>query len=225
MPSSIPLTSPPAAYPSVLVGRHSAAGAEYKPKIPPPVPPRGTPKTKRGGSTAVTNGRGEHSRKVLHAPSPKLSLHESVLRRMQSLKRYRDSFEISADRGLLGLLSGCSLSLAAASKYIVKSENRDDDSDKNVEVPPYVIKNISSPHFGEEFEVTFPASSKGSNLARSCRLEDLSVIPDRHSPVENTQNVFSFASKVKNPIFYGSYKTTKSSKPIVTVTTWDGDLV
>ncbi|XP_017776740.1 PREDICTED: phosphatidylinositol 4-phosphate 5-kinase type-1 alpha isoform X4 [Nicrophorus vespilloides] len=48
---SATITSPPAAYPAVLVGRHTA---ESKPKIPPPVPPRGTPKIKRGG----INGKG-----------------------------------------------------------------------------------------------------------------------------------------------------------------------
>ncbi|XP_044747437.1 phosphatidylinositol 4-phosphate 5-kinase type-1 alpha isoform X6 [Coccinella septempunctata] len=42
-----PLTSPPvSSYPAILVGRPTA---ENKPKVPPPVPPRGTPKTKRGG--------------------------------------------------------------------------------------------------------------------------------------------------------------------------------
>ncbi|XP_049818225.1 phosphatidylinositol 4-phosphate 5-kinase type-1 alpha isoform X3 [Aethina tumida] len=50
-----PLTSPPAAasaassYPAVLVGR-----SESKAKVPPPVPPRGTPKPKR----TETNGKG-----------------------------------------------------------------------------------------------------------------------------------------------------------------------
>ncbi|XP_045461134.1 phosphatidylinositol 4-phosphate 5-kinase type-1 alpha isoform X6 [Harmonia axyridis] len=45
-----PLTSPPASsYPAILVGRPTA---ENKPKVPPPVPPRGTPKTKRGGISA-----------------------------------------------------------------------------------------------------------------------------------------------------------------------------
>lgn len=42
-----PLTSPPAAYPIVLAGR--PASNEIKPKIPPPVPPRGTPKAKKTG--------------------------------------------------------------------------------------------------------------------------------------------------------------------------------
>ncbi|XP_022909784.1 phosphatidylinositol 4-phosphate 5-kinase type-1 alpha-like isoform X4 [Onthophagus taurus] len=51
--SSTPLTSPPASYPAVLVGRHTSS-AEIKPKIPPPVPPRGTPKVKKSG----TNGKG-----------------------------------------------------------------------------------------------------------------------------------------------------------------------
>ncbi|XP_060536090.1 phosphatidylinositol 4-phosphate 5-kinase type-1 alpha-like isoform X3 [Cylas formicarius] len=50
--SSTPVTSPPAAYPAILVGR--SASAETKPKIPPPVPPRGTPKTKRSDP----NGKG-----------------------------------------------------------------------------------------------------------------------------------------------------------------------
>ncbi|XP_015836679.1 phosphatidylinositol 4-phosphate 5-kinase type-1 alpha isoform X2 [Tribolium castaneum] len=54
-PSSVgtPLTSPPASsYPAVLVGRSST---ESKPKVPPPVPPRGTPKVKKGGNV---NGKG-----------------------------------------------------------------------------------------------------------------------------------------------------------------------
>lgn len=48
-----PVTSPPSSssYPAVLVGR---ANNEIKPKVPPPVPPRGTPKVKRGGTAAVT---------------------------------------------------------------------------------------------------------------------------------------------------------------------------
>lgn len=50
-PSSAPLTSPPAAYPAVLVGR---SNSELKAKVPPPVPPRGTPKVKRVDS----NGKG-----------------------------------------------------------------------------------------------------------------------------------------------------------------------
>ncbi|KAL3287642.1 hypothetical protein HHI36_002111 [Cryptolaemus montrouzieri] len=50
-----PLTSPPASsYPAILVGRPTV---ENKPKVPPPVPPRGTPKTKRGGIA----GKGLHS--------------------------------------------------------------------------------------------------------------------------------------------------------------------
>lgn len=53
VPTSIntPLTSPPAAYPAVLVGRPPIS-CENKPKIPPPVPPRGTPKVKKGGISA-----------------------------------------------------------------------------------------------------------------------------------------------------------------------------
>ncbi|CAH1101988.1 unnamed protein product [Psylliodes chrysocephalus] len=39
------LTSPPSAYPAVLVGR---SNSDAKGKVPPPVPPRGTPKVKRG---------------------------------------------------------------------------------------------------------------------------------------------------------------------------------
>ncbi|XP_023309841.1 phosphatidylinositol 4-phosphate 5-kinase type-1 alpha isoform X10 [Anoplophora glabripennis] len=50
-PPSAPLTSPPAAYPAVLVGR---SNSELKAKVPPPVPPRGTPKVKRVDS----NGKG-----------------------------------------------------------------------------------------------------------------------------------------------------------------------
>lgn len=48
-----PLTSPPPAYPAVLVGRSSS---ESKAKVPPPVPPRGTQKVKRADS----NGKGAH---------------------------------------------------------------------------------------------------------------------------------------------------------------------
>lgn len=51
--TSPPLTSPPPAYPAVLVGRSSS---ELKAKVPPPVPPRGTQKVKRGES----NGKGAH---------------------------------------------------------------------------------------------------------------------------------------------------------------------
>lgn len=56
-PNSIPttttqsLTSPPAAYPIVLAGRPIQSN-ENKPKIPPPVPPRGTPKAKKTGINA-----------------------------------------------------------------------------------------------------------------------------------------------------------------------------
>lgn len=53
-PPSAPLTSPPAAYPAVLVGRFNS---ELKAKVPPPVPPRGTPKVKRVDS----NGKGAQS--------------------------------------------------------------------------------------------------------------------------------------------------------------------
>jgi hypothetical protein len=54
--SGTPLTSPPASsYPAVLVGRSSN---ESKPKVPPPVPPRGTPKAKKGS----VNGKGAKHR-------------------------------------------------------------------------------------------------------------------------------------------------------------------
>lgn len=47
-----PVTSPPASsYPAVLLGRSSS---ESKPKVPPPVPPRGTPKFKKSN----INGKG-----------------------------------------------------------------------------------------------------------------------------------------------------------------------
>lgn len=49
------ITSPPAAYPAVLVGRPTSSLSEIKPKIPPPVPPRGTPKA---GRPSQTNGKG-----------------------------------------------------------------------------------------------------------------------------------------------------------------------
>lgn len=58
---SPPITSPPPAYPAVLVGR---SGGESKAKIPPPVPPRGAQKVKRGD----TNGKGALClRNSLHA--------------------------------------------------------------------------------------------------------------------------------------------------------------
>ncbi|XP_050505004.1 phosphatidylinositol 4-phosphate 5-kinase type-1 alpha isoform X4 [Diabrotica virgifera virgifera] len=47
------ITSPPSAYPAVLVGRSSS---ESKGKVPPPVPPRGTPKVKRGGGEHQDKG-------------------------------------------------------------------------------------------------------------------------------------------------------------------------
>lgn len=60
-----PLTSPPSSssvYPAVLVGR---ANSESKMKVPPPVPPRGTPKVKRGGATCTTTtsatGKGDNT--------------------------------------------------------------------------------------------------------------------------------------------------------------------
>lgn len=57
-----PLTSPPVpSYPAVLVGRMNQA--ESKPKVPPPVPPRGIPKTKRGGGIA---GKGLHPVRFSH---------------------------------------------------------------------------------------------------------------------------------------------------------------
>lgn len=72
-----PLTSPPfsSSYPAVLVGR---ANSESKPKIPPPVPPRGTPKVKRGGATTTTTsvGKGDGSlHDVLRFP---LLLHDAM---------------------------------------------------------------------------------------------------------------------------------------------------
>lgn len=58
--ASVPSTStpvvtspPPTSYPAVLVGRPTSSLSETKPKIPPPVPPRGTPKAQR-----PTNGKG-----------------------------------------------------------------------------------------------------------------------------------------------------------------------
>lgn len=54
------ITSPPASYPAVLVGRPSSSLSEPKPKVPPPVPPRGTPKPQRnngkGADLLYTNG-------------------------------------------------------------------------------------------------------------------------------------------------------------------------
>ncbi|KAF5278707.1 hypothetical protein FQA39_LY18362 [Lamprigera yunnana] len=44
-----PLISPPTtSYPSILVGRHTTNNSDHKSKVPPPVPPRGTSKTKKG---------------------------------------------------------------------------------------------------------------------------------------------------------------------------------
>lgn len=76
-----PLSSPPASsYPSVLVGRHSNSTSEHKPKVPPPVPPRGTPKVKKGG----INGKGDLEHEFdcshgvqVHAPNyPNKFVHE-----------------------------------------------------------------------------------------------------------------------------------------------------
>lgn len=62
-----PLTSPPASsYPAVLVGR---SNNESKPKVPPPVPPRGTPKSKRGGAS----GKGATGNVFSEMLEPKLS--------------------------------------------------------------------------------------------------------------------------------------------------------
>lgn len=59
-----PLTSPPASsYPAVLVGR---SNSESKPKVPPPVPPRGTPKVKRGGASGKGVDCGVHGFKLVH---------------------------------------------------------------------------------------------------------------------------------------------------------------
>lgn len=157
---------------------------------------------------------------MLHAPPPKLSLHESVLRRMQSIKRYRDSFQFSADRGLLELLSG-SFSLASASKYIVKG--RENDA-KTVDTPQYVIRNITSPHFGEEFEVQFPASRRGTNLSRSYALGDLRATTNSDYHDAN-EHAFASPNETKRSHFASSCRRLKTSKPIVRVTTWDGDLV
>lgn len=49
------ITSPPTSYPAVLVGRPTSSLSDIKPKVPPPVPPRGTPKPIRPGQT---NGKG-----------------------------------------------------------------------------------------------------------------------------------------------------------------------
>lgn len=49
---------PPTSYPAVLGGRPTSSLSDIKPKIPPPVPPRGTPKAARPNQT---NGKGaEH---------------------------------------------------------------------------------------------------------------------------------------------------------------------
>lgn len=66
---SPPLTSPPPAYPAVLVGRSSS---ESKAKVPPPVPPRGTQKVKRGES----NGKG--ARCLPHNVADVTRLHADV---------------------------------------------------------------------------------------------------------------------------------------------------
>ncbi|CAH0551560.1 unnamed protein product [Brassicogethes aeneus] len=63
---NVPLTSPPpsaggsASYPAILVGRTGGSSSEQnKPKVPPPVPPRGTPKAKRSATaTPELNGKG-----------------------------------------------------------------------------------------------------------------------------------------------------------------------
>lgn len=71
----IPLTSPPAAYPAVLVGRPSIS-CENKPKIPPPVPPRGTPKVKKGGISAKG---AQHDHQQLFGKSHDFLSHMSLL--------------------------------------------------------------------------------------------------------------------------------------------------
>ncbi|XP_031346474.1 phosphatidylinositol 4-phosphate 5-kinase type-1 alpha-like isoform X4 [Photinus pyralis] len=51
--TSVPvsISSPPvSSYPSILVGRHTTNNIDHKHKVPPPVPPRGTPKTKKAES-------------------------------------------------------------------------------------------------------------------------------------------------------------------------------
>lgn len=79
-----PLTSPPASsYPAVLVGR---SANESKPKVPPPVPPRGTPKTKRGG----TNGKGATANAnvcsdQMHDDDPKLPVRHALNRLCKTL--------------------------------------------------------------------------------------------------------------------------------------------
>lgn len=64
---TVPLTSPPttlltqnqSSYPAVLGGRaNSTVSCETKSKVPPPVPPRGTPKSRRGGSVDFSGGKG-----------------------------------------------------------------------------------------------------------------------------------------------------------------------
>lgn len=78
-----PITTPPSSsssvYPAVLVGR---ANSESKIKVPPPVPPRGTPKVKRGGATCTTTttatGKGDSTFSLHAVVRYPLLLHDAL---------------------------------------------------------------------------------------------------------------------------------------------------
>lgn len=102
------LTSPPiSSYPAVLVGRSSI---ESKPKVPPPVPPRGTPKLKKGN----VNGKGAMhcfvGTKRSHAYNTLLivdsDVHDDrVIKRSRSADEYRTEGNLNwnfADVGFYG---------------------------------------------------------------------------------------------------------------------------
>lgn len=86
-PATVPSTTttvtspPPTSYPSVLVGRPTSSLSETKPKIPPPVPPRGTPKAQR---PAQTNGKGA----TIHLPTNGSLLHDLLCLSIKSDSLY-----------------------------------------------------------------------------------------------------------------------------------------
>lgn len=86
-----PLSSPPcSSYPSVLVGRHPSNNSEFnKPKVPPPVPPRGTPKVKKSENYGKGDFQFEYSHGVsMHAHSKKEPMHEFADDHIKTRKKY-----------------------------------------------------------------------------------------------------------------------------------------
>lgn len=107
------ITSPPAtAYPAVLVGRPTSSLSEIKPKVPPPVPPRGTPKT--GRSIIQTNGKGANllytngnllhdllclsvSGSVYSSSDDSSEFNQECTKRLRNLKRYDNTSDLNVD--------------------------------------------------------------------------------------------------------------------------------